>query len=68
MTFIRSSHRLTPLMFASMFGRSKVVEQLKAHGASLQQRNRLGISTKWMVGISWFTARILGEQQPQRAL
>ena len=44
-------------MFASMFGRSKVVEQLKAHGASLQQRNRLGISTKWMVGISWFTAR-----------
>jgi ankyrin repeat protein len=57
MTFIRSSHRLTSLMFASMFGRSKVVEQLKAHGASLQQRNRLGISTKWMVGISWFTAR-----------
>jgi hypothetical protein len=34
-----------------MFGRSKIVEQLKAHGASLQQRNRFGISSKWMVGI-----------------
>ncbi len=33
-------------MFAAMFGRSKVVEQLKAHGASLQQRNRFGISAK----------------------
>ena len=34
-----------------MFGRSKIVEQLKTHGASLQQRNRFGISSKWMVGI-----------------
>jgi hypothetical protein len=68
MTFIRSSHRLTPLMFPLMFGPSKVVEQLKVHGASLQQRNRLGISAKWMVGISWFTARIPGQHQPQRAL
>jgi ankyrin repeat protein len=68
MNFIRSSHRLTPLMFVAMFGRFKVVEQLKAHGASLRQRNRLGISTKWMVGIFWFTARILGKHQPQRAL
>jgi hypothetical protein len=33
-----------------MFGRSKIVEQLKARGASLQQRNRFGISAKWMVG------------------
>jgi len=55
-------------MFVAMFGRFKVVEQLKAHGASLRQRNRLGISTKWMVGIFWFTARILGKHQPQRAL
>jgi ankyrin repeat protein len=68
MACIRSSHRLTPLLFALMFGRSKVVEKLKAHGASLPQRNRLGISTKWMVGISWFTARIPGKHQPQRAL
>ncbi len=32
-----------------MFGRSKVVGQLKALGASLQQRNRFGISPKRMV-------------------
>jgi len=45
-------------MFAAMFGRSKVVEQLEAHGASLQQRNCFGISAKWMVGIAQFVARI----------
>jgi len=35
---------LTPLMFAAMFGRTRVVAQLQAHGASLQRRNRLGLS------------------------
>ncbi len=64
---MRSGHRLTPLMFAAMFGRSKVVEQLKAHGASLQQRNRLSISAKWMVGIAQFVARIFRKPQPQPA-
>jgi hypothetical protein len=54
-------------MFAAMFGRSKVVEQLKAHGASLQQRNRLGISAKRMMGIAQFVARIFRKPQPQPA-
>jgi hypothetical protein len=56
---------MTPLMFAAMFGRASVVEQLKSHGASLKQRNRLGISAKWMVGISAFLARIRRNHQPQ---
>jgi len=43
-------------MFALMFGRSKGVEELKAHGASLQQRHPLGISTKWMP--QWFDQAI----------
>jgi len=42
---------MAPLLFAATFGRSKVVAQLKAHSASLQQRNRFGISAKRMVGI-----------------
>ena len=58
---------MTPLMFAAMFGRTKVVEQLKAHGASLHQRNRLGISAKWMVGISRLVTRIFGRPQPRMA-
>src|SRR6266853_1671790 len=37
------------LMFAAMFGRSQVVQQLKARGASLQRRNRLGISARFMM-------------------
>jgi ankyrin repeat protein len=37
---------MTPIMFAAMFGRTRVVEQLKAHGASLKRRNRLGISAR----------------------
>ena len=44
-------------MVASLFGRIKVVEQLTAHGASLQRRNRLGISAKWMVALARFIAR-----------
>ena len=58
---------MTPLMFAAMFGRTKVVEQLKAHGASLQQRNQLGISAKWMVGVSRLIARVFGKFQTQPA-
>jgi ankyrin repeat protein len=48
---------MTPLMFAAMFGRSKVVAPLQAHGASLQRRNRLGISASFMVRVSRWIAR-----------
>lgn len=54
---------MTPLMFAAMFGRSKVVAQLQAHGASLQRRNRLGISASFMVRVSRWIARLF--QRPQ---
>jgi hypothetical protein len=48
---------MTPLMFAAIFGRTKVVEQLEAEGASLRRRNRLGLSTSFMVRISRWVAR-----------
>jgi hypothetical protein len=54
-------------MFAAMFERSKVVEQLKTPGASLQPWNRLGVSAEWMVGIAQFAARIFRKPQPQPA-
>jgi hypothetical protein len=44
-------------MFAAMFGRTRVVEQLRARGASLKCRNRLGISARLMVSASRFLAR-----------
>jgi ankyrin repeat protein len=47
---------LTPLMFAAMFGRTKVVELLRTRGASLQQRNRLGVSANFMVRVSRWIA------------
>ena len=50
---------LTPIMFAAMFGRTRVVEQLQAHGASLRRRNRLGISARRMVRISHWVGRLL---------
>jgi hypothetical protein len=58
---------MTPLMFAAMFGRAKVIDQLKAHGASLQQRNRLGISAQRMLGIFRFISRIFRKHQTQPA-
>jgi ankyrin repeat protein len=62
-----TARTLTPLIFAAMFGRAKVVEQLKAHGTSLQQRNRLGISAKWMVWISRCLSRRFRCHQPETA-
>jgi hypothetical protein len=40
---------MTPIMFAAMFGRTKMVEHLQAHGASLRRRDRPGVSARWMV-------------------
>ena len=40
---------MTPLMFAALFGRHKVVEHLKARGASLEHRNRFGFSAGLLV-------------------
>jgi hypothetical protein len=50
-------------MFAAMFGRAKVVGHLKARGASLQRRNRLGLSAGLMVRIFRWMARLF--QKPQ---
>ena len=47
---------MTPIMFAAMFGPTRVVEQLQAHGTSLQCRNRLSLSANLMVRASRFTA------------
>ena len=49
---------MTPIMFAAMFGRGQVVEQLKARGASLQRRNRLGLSAGFIVRVSRWMARL----------
>jgi ankyrin repeat protein len=40
-----NSMGMTPIMFAAMFGRTRVVEQLRAHGGSLKCRNRVGHTT-----------------------
>jgi len=53
---------MTPLMFAAMFGRNQVVEQLKARGASLQRRNRLGISARFMTRLARPISLILGRK------
>jgi hypothetical protein len=45
-------------MFAAMFGRARVVEQLRSHGSSLKRRNRLGISARMMVGVSRLLTRL----------
>ena len=51
---------MTPIMFAAMFGRSKVVDrQLKAQGASLQHRNRLGLSANFMTHVSQWIGGLL---------
>jgi hypothetical protein len=52
-------------MFASMFGRSKVVEQLKSRGASLKRCNRLGISASLMVCLSPWIQRLFHRRQPR---
>jgi len=56
---------MTPLMFAAMFGRTKVVELLKRHGASLTRRNCMGISAQWMARLSQFFSRLFRHHQPQ---
>ena len=50
---------MTPIMFASLFGRIKVVEQLQAAGASLKRRNRLGISAHLMVRLARFIRKFI---------
>ncbi len=54
---------MTPIMFAAMFGRAQVVEQLRSHGASLKRRNRLGICARVMVAISRLVARLCRRRQ-----
>jgi ankyrin repeat protein len=54
----RNDRGQTPLMFAAMFGRSKAVAQLQAHGASLWRRNRPGLSASFMVRVSEWIARL----------
>jgi hypothetical protein len=50
---------MTPLMFAATFGRTRVVTQLQARGASLKRRNWLGVSASFLVRISQWPARLL---------
>jgi ankyrin repeat protein len=56
---------MTPIMFAAMFGRSKVVERLKAGGASLRRRSRLGLAASFMVRVSPWIARLFGKTRFQ---
>jgi len=58
---------MTPLMFAAMFGRGKVVEQLTARGASREQRNRLGMSAGFVIRVSEWLARLFQKGRPKRA-
>lgn len=51
---------MTPVMFAAMFGRTRVVEQLRAHGDSFRRRNRLGLSANLMVRLSQFLTGLFG--------
>jgi len=53
---------MTPIMFASLFGRTRVVELLKAHGAALNRRNRFGISANLMVKALTFGNRVFGRR------
>jgi hypothetical protein len=53
-------------MFAAMFGRTRVVEQLQAHGASLQRRNRLGLSANFLARLSRGFARLFRASLPTK--
>jgi len=55
------------LMFAAMFGRAKVPEPLRAPGASLQRRIRIGLSANFLVIDSNFFARRFRRRQLQPA-
>ena len=59
---------MTPIMFASVFGRTKVVEQLQGRGASLRRRNRLGLSAKLLVRLSPLMNRLFAEPNRNRIL
>ena len=59
---------MTPIMFAAMFGRTRVVEQLRSRGASLTRRNRLGISARLIVSVSRLLARLFRKTQPHPVL
>jgi hypothetical protein len=52
-------------MFAAIFGRVKVAAQLQEHGASLQPRNRLGLSAGFMVRLSGWIPRLFHRKHPQ---
>lgn len=54
---------MTPIMFAAMFGRIRVVEQLRGWGASLQRRNRLGLSAGFIVHVSQWIGRLFQKSQ-----
>jgi len=41
-----------------MFGRMKVVEQLRGHRASLQRRHRAGIPARWMTRMPQLFTRL----------
>jgi hypothetical protein len=58
---------MTSSMFAAMFGRVRAGEQLRAHGASLKRRTRVGISVRVVVSASQFCFRIFRKHQPGTA-
>jgi hypothetical protein len=51
-----------------MFGRARVVEQLRSPGASLKCRNRLGISAWLMLSVSRLFTRLLRKPYPHPVL
>ena len=55
---------MTPIMFAALFGRSRVVEQLQTWGASVRRRNCLGHSARLMVHVSRWMTRRFGRRNP----
>ncbi len=53
---------MTPIMFAAMFGRTRVMELLKRHGASVKRRNCMGISVQWMARLSGLFSWVSGRR------
>jgi hypothetical protein len=63
MTLLLSAGTL--LMLASYNGNLETARMLLAHGASLQRRNRLGLSASFMVRVSRWIARLFSRTQFQ---
>jgi hypothetical protein len=56
---------MTPIRFASMFGRTKAVDLFRPHGAFLKRRNRFRISASLMIRVAQLWQRFFQRHKTQ---